>query len=48
MVLACAVIPAAFVLVLASWHWRAPEDVHVAGLFQGDMATYLCNARMAA
>lgn len=47
-VLACAVIPAAFVLVLASWHWRAPDDVHVAGLFQGDMATYLCNARMAA
>jgi hypothetical protein len=39
-------IPAGFVALLDSWHGRWPGE-HVSGLFQGDMLTYLCNARQA-
>lgn len=42
-----ALVPLAFTLVLATWYTRVDPYMHVSGLFQADMPTYLCNARAA-
>lgn len=44
----CAVVPAAFSLLLWSWYSRVDQArFHLSGLYQADMPTYLCNARVA-
>lgn len=46
--LASLVVVGAFVAALLAWTHRAPRGYVSTGLFQGDMPTYLCYARMAA
>lgn len=36
-----------FTAALATWYGRVPQRLYFSGLFQGDMPTYLCYARVA-
>lgn len=40
-------VSSVFCGVLSTWFFRIPSSYHFSGLFQGDMPTYLCYARVA-